>query len=594
LSAAGAEDVTALADDGRAFGFDAALPKPFSVTDLAGVVDATLRSRRPEAARLAGLQAAQRSRLATFGRDGGVLWSGMRATRHTIALAAVLALGGCGSSDTGTTSNAAWKQGVFEPSSTFANQCASPRTGIDPSTGKAYADKAGSAVMENLFLRSWTNELYLWYREVPDTDPSGYTTANYFNVLKTSATTPSGRAKDRFHFTYSTADWIALSQSGVEAGYGANWVVLASTPPRSVVVAYTDPGTPAASVGLSRGAQVLTVDGVDLVNAADTASVNTLNAGLFPSAAGASHTFTVQDLGSSTPRTITMVSASVTSTPVQNVTTIPSASGTVGYMLFNDHIATAEKLLVDAFSQLKGANVSDLVLDIRYNGGGYLDIASEVAYMVAGPAATSGRTFEKTVFNDKYPTKDPVTGQTLTPILFHTTTQGFSGTSGQALPTLNLSRVVLLTGSNTCSASESIVNGLRGVGVQVIEVGGTTCGKPYGFYPEDNCGTTYFSIQFQGVNDQGFGDYPDGFSPANATGVVGVTVPGCSVADDFGHALGDRSEARLAAALGYLVSPGCPAVSVAPPGRVAQAAGAALNEGQMFRSPLRENRILRR
>jgi C-terminal processing protease CtpA/Prc len=446
-----------------------------------------------------------------------------------------------------------------------------------------------------MFLRSWTNELYLWYREVPDSDPSGSTTASYFNVLKTSATTPSGRSKDRFHFTYVTSDWIALSQSGVEAGYGAQWAVLASTPPRNVLVAYTDPGTPAATAGLARGAKVLTVDGVDLVNASDSASVNTLNAGLFPSAAGSSHTFSVQDLGASAPRTITMVSANVTSTPVQNVSTIRSGSGTVGYMLFNDHIATAEPLLLSAFSQLASAGVNDLVIDIRYNGGGYLDIASEVGYMVAGSAATTGRTFEKTVFNDKYTTRDPVTGQALTPVPFHSTTQGFSGASGQALPSLNLTRVVVLTGSNTCSASESIINSLRGVGVQVIEVGSTTCGKPYGFYPQDNCGTTYFSIEFQGVNDSGFGDYPDGFSPANSTGTVGVAIPGCSVADDYGHALGDRNEARLSAALGYLANQSCPAVSGSSTGDVTQAAAAtAAGEGQLYKSPFRENRILRR
>ncbi len=218
-----------------------------------------------------------------------------------------------------------------------------------------------------------------------------------------------------------------------------------------------------------------------------------------------------------------MVSANVTSTPVQNVGTIGTRSGRVGYMLFNDHIATAETLLIGAFSQLQGAGVSDLVLDIRYNGGGYLDIASEVAYMIAGPGPTTGKGFEKTVFNDKYPTTDPVTGGTARPpIPFHNTSQGFSGPSGQPLPTLNLARVFVLTSPNTCSASEAIVNGLRGVGVQVIQVGTTTCGKPYGFYPQDNCGTTYFTIEFQGLNAQGFGDYPDGFSPANTVSSPGV------------------------------------------------------------------------
>ena len=54
----------------------------------------------------------------------------------------------------------------------------------------------------------------------------------------------------------------------------------------------------------------------------------------------------------------------------------------------------------------------------------------------------------------------------------------------------------------------------------VYQIGLTTCGKPYGFYPEDNCGTTYFSIQFRGVNELGFGDYPDGFS-ATRTAATG-------------------------------------------------------------------------
>jgi len=503
---------------------------------------------------------------------------------------------GSGGSGGGSLGGSSWTQGVFQPSTNFANQCASPRTGTDPSTGRRYPDTQGTTLTENNFLRSWTNELYLWYSEVPDVNPATYSsTSSYFNILKTSATTPSGKPKDRFHFTYPTAEWLALSQSGVTAGYGAEFNVIASTPPRNVVVAYTEPGTPAttAPANLARGAKVLTVDGADLVNATDSASIAKINEGLFPSSAGASHTFSILDAGATTPRTITMVSASITSTPVQNVGTIRTASGTVGYMLFNDHIATAEQLLVNAFRQLSDAKVNDLVLDVRYNGGGYLDLASEVAFMIAGPGLTAGRTFEKTVFNDKHTTRDPVTGQLLAPVPFHSTAQGFSVPEGQALPTLNLSRVTVLTGPNTCSASESIINSLAGVGVEVIQIGATTCGKPYGFYPQDNCGTTYFSIQFKGVNDKGFGDYPDGFSPANATGSVGVQVSGCAVADDFNHALGDPKEARLEAALGYLVNRTCPAAS-AVPSAIEGGAVPTSGDGLLHRSPWRENRIFRR
>ena len=517
----------------------------------------------------------------------------MRMLRLSLIVAGLAASIACGGSGTGGGTPAA-AGSPFAPSSSFASKCASPRTGTDPATGRAYPDTPGSTLAENNWLRSWTHELYLWYREVPDPNPASYATADYFDLLKTSATTASGKAKDRFHFTYPTAEWVALSQSGVEAGYGAQWVIIASRPPRQVVVAYTEPNSPAAapSANLARGAQVLAVDGADVVNANDNASIDILNEGLFPTAPGGSHSFSILDRGAAAPRTVTMVATNVTSRPVQNVGTI-ERSGTVGYMLFNDHIATAEAQLIDAFGQLQAAGVSDLVLDIRYNGGGYLDIASEVAYMIAGPVPTTGQGFERTVFNDQYASTDPVTGERLTPVPFHDLSQGFSGPEGQPLPTLNLPRVFVLTSPNTCSASESIINGLRGVGVQVVQIGTTTCGKPYGFYPEDNCGTTYFSIEFQGVNAQGFGDYADGFSPANTASSPGVGLPGCSVADDFSHALGDPAEGRLAAALGYRVDQGCPAAAAG-----AAAAGPARDlsstDGETPKSPWRENRILRR
>ena len=174
--------------------------------------------------------------------------------------------------------------------------------------------------------------------------------------------------------------------------------------------------------------------------------------------------------------------------------------------------------------------------------------------MVAG-AAADGKTFEQLQFNDQHPDTNPVTGEPLDPVPFANTSQGFSvDLRGTPLPTLNLRRVFVLTGPGTCSASESIINSLRGVDVEVIQIGSTTCGKPYGFYPADNCGTTYFSIQFRGVNAKGFGDYADGFSPQNTAGIAGVALPGCSVADDFTHPLGDaaRSAARRGTALPFL------------------------------------------
>ncbi len=465
-------------------------------------------------------------------------------------------------------------------SATVAGQCAAPRGGIDPATGAAYRDTAGSLDTEKSWVRGWIDETYLWYTEVPTAlKASDYATpVAWFNVLKTPATTPSGRAKDRFHFTYDTEVYRQLSQGGVSAGYGMETASVRSSPPRDIRVALVEPGSPAANAGILRGAKLLTVDGVNVVSGTGTANVNTINGALAPKALGESHTFTFDTGG--TQSTVQLTAQNVTSTPVQNVKVIDSGGVRVGYLLFNDHITTSEALLINAVNTFKqGPGIQDLVLDMRYNGGGQLVIASRLAYMISSPAVTAGKTFEQLVYNDKNPFRQTV-AQTLTP---------FAGTSrsGQPLPTLGLSRVTVLTGPDTCSASESVINSLRGVGVTVNLVGGTTCGKPYGFIPQDNCGTTYFAIQFKGANQQGYGDYSDGFAPND----------NCTVADDFGHPLGDSAEARLAAALTLRNTGACPVASSAKAAAStgldkAQAAPEAEQPYLRNRSPLRENRLL--
>ena len=462
----------------------------------------------------------------------------------------------------------------------LANKCATPRVGADPVTGKNSTDKQGSLNDEKSWLKGWETDFYLWYRELPTLDPAKYTTAlDYFNALKTPATTPSGKPKDQFHFTYLTPDWERLSQSGVEAGYGVTWVLVARSPPRKAVVGYTEPNSPATAAGLVRGDEVIQVDSALVVDG----DKNVLNAGLFPAALNETHTFVIKKRVGGATQTISLKSDNITSNPVQNVGIIPGTSPKAGYILFNAHIGTAEQKLIDAVNLLKSQGAQDLILDLRYNGGGYLILASELAYMIANPTRTSGKTFEKTIFNDKYPSQDPITGNSLTPTAFQASSVGLSGTAGQALPHLDLDRVFVLTGGGTCSASESVINGLLGVDVQVNLIGHNTCGKPYGFYPQDNCGTTYFSIQFEGQNQKGFGEYSDGFVPGGG-GAAGP--PGCQVADDFNNDLGSPSEARVAAALQFRSTGNCPTPSSRQQSAVAE------EEPFLVRNPFLENRIL--
>ncbi len=456
-----------------------------------------------------------------------------------------------------------WTDGVFKSSNTFKDQCAVVRTGTNPATGNAFPDVLASTLHENHWLRSWSNELYLWYNEITDQNPAGFaTTDDYFPVLKTNATTASGAPKDQFHFTQNTAEYQERVSNGTSPGYGAELALIRRSIPRDVRIAFTEAGSPAATApaNLVRGAKILEIDDVDLINGGTQAEVDVINAGLFPSNPGETHKFKVQDLGSGTTRTFSMVSERVTTHPVNLAKTIDTANGKVGYLHFTTFgTSSAEAELVTAIDSLANQGIQDLVLDLRYNGGGFLAISGQLGYMIAGPANTSGKVFDNIVFNDKHTVTNPVTGDPLQPTPFYNQTLGFSVASGQALPTLNLNRVFILSTSGTCSASEAVINGLRGADVEVILVGTTTCGKPYGFYATDNCGTTYFTIQFKGENNKGFGNYADGFTPLDTVQGIGELITGCSVGDDFSHILGDENESQLSTALSYIANGSCPA-----------------------------------
>ncbi|NDW22322.1 S41 family peptidase [Alteromonas hispanica] len=484
---------------------------------------------------------------------------------------ALSACGGSGSSSTTpdpisvappaaeTPSEPVWQAGVYEPESEFINQCVAPRSGIDPFSGNAYPDEQGTAMDEKLWMRSWTNDTYLWYDEVEDNDPANFTIAGYFDQLKTTELTPTGTLKDNFHFSRATDEYNTLTQTGVSSGYGFEWEFVSLVTPRELIVQYTEPNSPAAQAGIPRGASLKTVDGVDFVNANTQEAVDVINAGLFPSESGKTTNFTF-DLVDGSELTVSVTSANIEVSPVQNVRILDTDIGKVGYFQFNTFIRTAQDSLISTFEQFIDNNVTELVIDLRYNGGGLLALASQLSYMVAGPNQTNNAIFETLQFNDKYPTTNPVTGGTIRPTPFYSNEIDYNEgvLTNRLLPSLSVSTVYVITTGSTCSASEAVINSLRGIDVEVVQIGSPTCGKPYGFYPTDNCGTTYFTIQFQGVNNKGFGDFADGFIPTSTPNFA-FELPGCSVADDFTNPLGDANEGMLAAALAYAQTGSCPA-----------------------------------
>ena len=397
------------------------------------------------------------------------------------------------------------------------------------SSSDAASASAAAKAAEKTSVRAHLNDVYLWYNQIVDVPAANYATApDYFDALLV-------RSMDRFSFSMPVAEAVSQLQVGEETGFGVKWGWAAQG---RLYAYYVDPNSPAAAT-FTRGTEVTAING----QAVATMDSSTLDNALFPQQAGSQAAFTLRAPGAVATQTKSLASATFLTTAVAQPQILPLSGGRkAGYLLFNEHLLTSEGGLNQAMTQFKQQGISELVLDLRYNNGGYLMIAEEVASMIGG-TPVQGKVFEKLSFNNKHPekTQDP------------TNTIKFDALDSKdaTLPLLGLNRVFVLTGPPTCSASESIVNGLLPY-VQVVLIGGTTCGKPYGFVQTNIGDQAYFAIQMEGVNASGNDDFKTGFAPT------------CPVDDDLNYQLGDVREARLKAALYYMSNNSCPAYAAAP------------------------------
>ncbi len=436
----------------------------------------------------------------------------------------------------------------------------------------APTQSACAAPAQKDWIHSHLDDVYLWYNQIVDVTADNYAVpADYFYALLVKSEDHPWYATDpdaTFSFTASQAEMDAFFQSASSVGYGTNFVAdpIPAQPDHSYIrVSYSEPGSPAAQQNMVRGAIINKINGTDI---SQVTSAN-LRSALYPTQAGQSNTFEIIDAGATSPRSVTLTAAAVTSSPVLTSSIINTNDGKkVGYIVFNDHIAPAEQALKTAIQNFKTVGIDDLVLDVRYNGGGLIYIASELASMISG-SATNGQTFEKFQYNDKHSEKTNSANSTMP---FYSTDSDDS-----PLPQLGLTRVFVLTSQSTCSASESIINGLSPF-IQVFTFGSTTCGKPYGMVQTNNCEQAYFAIQFRGVNANGDGNYENGIAPT------------CAAKDDLDHPLGNSNESMLASALSYRTDGTCPVTSFT---QSRSAHYAPPSTKQVYRAPWRENRILR-
>ncbi len=377
---------------------------------------------------------------------------------------------------------------------------------------------------------------YLWteWSPKPDLSAAG-TVEGYLEALRYAGgdvipgdATAARWPRDRWTGFQPTETFNRVYGDGESLGYGvavAGQEVLGQ-PDRPLYVRYVEPASPAGIAKINRGDQVLAMNGrsvKDIIAADDFLALTAKVVG------------ETLDLRLRTPagveKNVTLRSDVYALRPVDGRSVLPLPGGRqLGYLYVHQMIDQAVPRIIEAFNHFRMAGVSELVLDLRYNGGGLVSVGRELASLAAGPAAV-GQPYAKLVYNRQQSGSNTIYA------------------FGPSEATLPLKRVYVLAGRRTCSASEQVVNGLRGVGVEVVLIGETTCGKPVGWVPRNQCGNTYSIVNFESLNASGQGRYFEGFAPT------------CAVAETWREPTGSTADPLMAAAMSHAQTGRCPVLA---------------------------------
>ncbi|HMI06166.1 MAG TPA: S41 family peptidase [Flavobacterium sp.] len=381
----------------------------------------------------------------------------------------------------------------------------------------------------NNFIWKGLNQYYLWQADVPDLSDYRFGDQNDLNnflygysnpndlfqhlLNKPASMFPEGEAVDRFSVIFSDYNELEGILSGTTKNNGADFALYYKDDSHTDiigVVRYILPNSDASAKDIQRGDIFTGINGSTL-NASNYRDLLSLD----------TYTLNFADYNNAnfTPngQSVTLTKTILSENPVYLNTVINSGAHKIGYLMYNGFYPNYEAQLNDAFGQLKAQGITELVLDLRYNGGGSIQTAQRLASMITGQF--NGQVFAKEQWNAKleayYEETNPGTLYNL-----------FSNSISDNVPinSLNLSKVYVITTTATASASELVINGLEPY-IDVVQIGDKTVGKNVGsvtlydspsFSKSGASQNHRYAMQplvLKIVNKVGFGDYTNGLQP---------------------------------------------------------------------------------
>ena len=391
-----------------------------------------------------------------------------------------------------------------------------------PTRASAQSISSCSTASQNRYVYDVMRDLYYWNTALPTVNAASYRSPEA--LLDALRYRP---LDERFSYIGSRASEDAFYSDSQFVGFGYG----SAYDGRGLRILQVFPDSPAAEAGLQRGDRIVSIGGQSVVA---LVQANALSTALGSSQEGFALSIRYERMDG-TPVDAQMVSRAVTIPTVSYLHAYEVDGRTVGYLFFRNFVQPSRAALDEAFAALRDVGATELVLDLRYNGGGLVSIAQHLASLIGG-SRTDGQVFAEYFHNQRNAYRNEITRFEAPPAA------------------LRLERLVAITTRSSASASELVINALRPF-IPVTTVGDASYGKPVGQYGVTFCDKVLYPVAFTLRNADGQGDFFDGI-PAD-----------CTAADDVDRQIGDVREASLAEALHVIAHGKCSASPLSAAGR---------------------------